>query len=121
MPELRKRKDPPPAPVPTARKSKTAKGANGSTTSAGTSKTPDIAGDTTSPPVAPASAAESTKDGPPAVNDTIDLKSFGGEVETNEGDRITLEALVAKSKAGVVLFTYPKASTPGCTYNSFAI
>ncbi|EEY14508.1 peroxiredoxin DOT5 [Verticillium alfalfae VaMs.102] len=40
---------------------------------------------------------------------------FGGEIETNDGKKTTLKALVDESKAGVVLFTYPKASTPGCT------
>ncbi|KAF7911842.1 hypothetical protein EAE99_011024 [Botrytis elliptica] len=49
------------------------------------------------------------------VGETIDLKGFGGEIETNEGEKTTLEKLVSESKNGVVLFTYPKASTPGCT------
>ncbi|TGO32101.1 hypothetical protein BHYA_0353g00070 [Botrytis hyacinthi] len=60
---------------------------------------------------APAPAA-STK---AVVGETIDLKGFGGEIETNEGEKTTLEKLVSESKNGVVLFTYPKASTPGCT------
>lgn len=51
----------------------------------------------------------------PEVGDVISLEGFGGEVETNDGDKTTLKALVDESKAGVVLFTYPKASTPGCT------
>ncbi|KAI6714331.1 hypothetical protein PZA11_007822 [Diplocarpon coronariae] len=50
-----------------------------------------------------------------AVGDTINLEGFGGEVETNEGVKTTLKSLVEESKGGVVLFTYPKASTPGCT------
>lgn len=50
----------------------------------------------------------------PSVGDSIALASFGGEVETNDGDKTTLAKLVEDSKAGVVLFTYPKASTPGC-------
>ena len=49
-----------------------------------------------------------------AVGDTIDLEGFGGEIETNDGVKTTLKKLVDESKAGVVLFTYPKASTPGC-------
>jgi hypothetical protein len=48
------------------------------------------------------------------VGDVVDLDGFGGEIETNEGEKTTLKALVDESKAGVVLFTYPKASTPGC-------
>lgn len=50
----------------------------------------------------------------PQVGDTIALGSFGGEVETNDGHKVSLGKLVEDSKAGVVLFTYPKASTPGC-------
>jgi peroxiredoxin Q/BCP len=49
-----------------------------------------------------------------AVGETITLEGFGGEVELNDGTKTTLKALVDESKAGVVLFTYPKASTPGC-------
>ncbi|KAN0108224.1 AhpC-TSA domain containing protein [Hyaloscypha variabilis] len=49
------------------------------------------------------------------VGDTITLEGFGGEIELNDGTKTTLKALVDESNAGVVLFTYPKASTPGCT------
>ncbi|KAL8695309.1 MAG: hypothetical protein Q9218_000208 [Villophora microphyllina] len=49
------------------------------------------------------------------VGATIDLDGFGGEVETQDGDKTNLKKLVNDSKNGVVLFTYPKASTPGCT------
>lgn len=49
-----------------------------------------------------------------AVGETIDLEGFGGEIETNDGVKTTLKKLVDESKSGVVLFTYPKASTPGC-------
>ena len=49
------------------------------------------------------------------VGTTIsDLEGFGGEVETNDGEKTTLKKLLDSSKSGVVLFTYPKASTPGC-------
>lgn len=54
----------------------------------------------------------------PQVGDTITLEGFGGEIETHEGTKTTLKALVDESKSGVVLFTYPKASTPGCKYTS---
>jgi peroxiredoxin Q/BCP len=50
----------------------------------------------------------------PKLGDTISLAGYGGEVETHEGVKTTLAKLVEESKAGVVLFTYPKASTPGC-------
>lgn len=63
---------------------------------------------------APAAAATNGVTGKPQVGDIISLDSFGGEVETNDGVKTSLKALVDESKAGVVLFTYPKASTPGC-------
>ena len=56
--------------------------------------------------------------GPPGVGDHIILQGFGGEVETNDGTKVTLAKLVEDSKAGVVLFTYPKASTPGCKHHA---
>ena len=49
-----------------------------------------------------------------AVGDTITLEDFGGEIQTNDGEKTTLKKLVDESGSGVVLFTYPKASTPGC-------
>jgi len=49
-----------------------------------------------------------------ALGQTLPLDGFGGEVETNAGDKVTLAQLVEKSQAGVVIFTYPKANTPGC-------
>lgn len=52
-----------------------------------------------------------------AVGDIITLEGFGGEIETNDGLKTTLKQLLEESKAGVVLFTYPKASTPGCKYS----
>lgn len=48
------------------------------------------------------------------VGSTINLEGFGGEIETNDGVKTTLKKLLDESKSGVVLFTYPKASTPGC-------
>lgn len=51
-----------------------------------------------------------------AAGDTITIDGFGGEVETNDGEKVTLKKLLDDSKSGVVLFTYPKASTPGCTH-----
>lgn len=59
----------------------------------------------------PKKAAKSDK---VEVGDIIDLDTFGGEIETNDGETTTLKKLVDESEAGVVLFTYPKASTPGC-------
>jgi peroxiredoxin Q/BCP len=60
----------------------------------------------------------STNGSAPAIKastgDTIIFKGFGGDIETNDGVKVTLEKLVDESKSGVVIFTYPKASTPGC-------
>jgi thioredoxin-dependent peroxiredoxin len=56
-----------------------------------------------------------------AVGDTVPLDGFGGEIETHSGEKTTLKKLVDDSKAGVVLFTYPKASTPGCEYSLFLL
>ncbi|TAQ91525.1 hypothetical protein B7494_g196 [Chlorociboria aeruginascens] len=50
-----------------------------------------------------------------AAGDSITLEGFGGEVETHDGVKTSLQKLVDESKGGVVIFTYPKASTPGCT------
>jgi hypothetical protein len=54
-----------------------------------------------------------------SVGDTIPLDGFGGEVETHDGQKTTLKKLLEESKEGVVLFTYPKASTPGCEFYLF--
>ncbi|TDZ71661.1 Peroxiredoxin DOT5 [Colletotrichum trifolii] len=112
--ELRKRKAPEPAPAPAPKKasSKVAKAAE---------KVKDAAkGKPTKPaaeePVAkPAAANGSEKKVKAIKGESVDLEGFGGEIETNDGEKTTLKQLVDKSKAGVVLFTYPKASTPGCT------
>ncbi|EME44348.1 hypothetical protein DOTSEDRAFT_71998 [Dothistroma septosporum NZE10] len=63
----------------------------------------------------PEPVTEAPKGGAPKVGDSITLDGFGGEIETNDGEKTTLAKLVSESKSGVVLFTYPKASTPGCT------
>lgn len=97
MVELRKRKAPAPPPV-VEKKSKPAP----------KSKAADT------PKEATKEAKEAPKSTVPAVGDIIDLDTFGGEIETNDGTKTTLKKLVEESKAGVVLFTYPKASTPGC-------
>lgn len=48
------------------------------------------------------------------VGDNIDLGRYSGEIELNNGQKTTLKKLVDASNSGVVLFTYPRASTPGC-------
>lgn len=49
-----------------------------------------------------------------SVGDTVNLDDFGGEIETNDGEKVTVKKLLEESKSGIVIFTYPKASTPGC-------
>ncbi|KAI1822127.1 AhpC-TSA-domain-containing protein [Xylaria intraflava] len=105
--ELRKRKAPAapaPAPEPPAKKQSKASKAPAKPKAAAKGAT-----------AKPADTNGSGKSAKPVVGDTVSLKGFGGEVETNDGAKTTLSALVDESKAGVVLFTYPKASTPGCT------
>ncbi|QIW98248.1 hypothetical protein AMS68_003766 [Peltaster fructicola] len=103
MVELRKRPAPA-APAPPAKKQAAGKKENGIAAKAA------AAGKEVIEKVTVESKAKA-----PAQGDTITLDGFGGEVEDNEGTKVTLAKLVADSKAGVVLFTYPKASTPGCT------
>jgi peroxiredoxin Q/BCP len=123
--ELRKRKEAPPAPVRPAKKKAPAKGKKAESEKTVVEKVQDtvteqveavkeaVVGKSNGDAAKPA-AAVAAAGGVPKVGDTIDLSSFGGEVQTNDGEKTTLAELVEESKAGVVLFTYPKASTPGC-------
>lgn len=132
--ELRKRKAPaaPPAPAPTKKRAAT-KGKKAAGKAKEDVKKPAPEAEkpakddeaTESAPEAPEekeTVKEEAKDdkkkpaaaGKIAVGDVIDLEGFGGEIQTNDGDKTTLKKLVDDSKSGVVLFTYPKASTPGC-------
>lgn len=116
MVELRKRKTPPPAPPKPAKKASKAKTDD---TKPAPKDEPDAKKTKPAPKAAetakPAKAISKSA-GPARVGDTIDLDNFGGdELETNDGEKTTLKTLVDKSSSGVVLFTYPKASTPGCT------
>jgi peroxiredoxin Q/BCP len=121
MVELRKRKEAPPAPVRPAKKKAAPKGkkADGEKTvveqvQETVAETLETVKDTVAGAVNGESATPATAGGVPKLGDTVDLTSFGGEVETNDGNKTTLAKLVEESKGGVVLFTYPKASTPGC-------
>lgn len=106
--ELRKRKAPAPPPEP-ARKKQT-KASKVATKVKEAVKGKPAASEKTN-----GSSKPTAKPVKPVVGDNITLEGFGGEVETNDGTKTTLKALVDESKSGVVLFTYPKASTPGCT------
>ena len=98
--ELRKRKAAEPAPAPPAKKKNPIAKAAAKVKEA-----------ITGAPAPKTNGSTSTK---VAVGQNIILEGFGGEVETNDGQKTSLKKLVDESKAGVVLFTYPKASTPGC-------
>lgn len=123
-PELRKRKAPQPAPEPPAKKpakSKVAKAAEkvkeavtGKPAKAEPKAKANGSAAAAAPAPVDAPAPATSAGGKPVVGETINLEGFGGEIETNDGTKTTLKALVDESKAGVVLFTYPKASTPGC-------
>lgn len=128
MVELRKRKTPPPAPVrPAKKKAAPKKTTAGKVKDAVVEKAEAVKEAVTGKSIAKAAkangdeapaaapAAKPAAKGPAKAGDTIDLSTFGGEVETNDGTKTTLAKLVEESKSGVVLFTYPKASTPGCT------
>lgn len=141
--ELRKRKAPvaPPAPAPTKKKAATNKGRKPAASKAKEdAKKPEPEADkkkpskdeeatdsapeeAAAPEGEPKDAKDEAKDeekkpaaGKVAVGDVVDLEGFGGEIQTNDGDKTTLKKLVDDSKSGVVLFTYPKASTPGCKF-----
>jgi peroxiredoxin Q/BCP len=119
---LRERKPPAAPPAPVAKKSKVSKPAATKGKAAKETKAKATAA------VAKADSEEEVKPAPKdekktkasggdSVGDVIDLEGFGGEIETNDGEKTTLKELVEKSGSGVVLFTYPKASTPGCKYH----
>ncbi|KFG81421.1 merozoite capping protein-1 [Metarhizium anisopliae] len=114
--ELRKRKapQPPPAPAPAAKKAtkpgRPAKSKKPEPAAKKEDEKPAAPAAAASPP--PAAAPSSKK---VAVGQVIDLDGFGGEIQTNDGETTTLKKLLEESGSGVVLFTYPKASTPGCT------
>ncbi|PFH60797.1 hypothetical protein XA68_10311 [Ophiocordyceps unilateralis] len=106
--ELRKRKapQPPPAPAPAPKKSAKAKKA---------SPAKEERQEEEEPKDASQPREQKQKSTSVAVGDVIDLQDFGGEIEDQNGCKTTLKKLVDDCKTAVVLFTYPKASTPGCT------
>jgi len=134
MVELRKRKTPPPAPEPKQQKARKTKA---KATGNGGKPAPvePVAESSTTAPVEdekpatnePAAAEPATKEPakekhePSSAGEKIDLDGFGGEITTNDGDKTNLKSLVEDSEAGVVLFTYPKASTPGCRLFSLSL
>lgn len=122
MVELRKRPAPPPAAPPAKKKAapkSKAKKEDVKTEEAVAEEQPVAADNTATEDAAKDAPAETkaktSSASPPKQGDKIDLEGFGGEIETNDGQKTTLAQLAQSSKKGVVLFTYPKASTPGCT------
>jgi peroxiredoxin Q/BCP len=116
MVELRKRKTPPPAPDrPTKKKTgpkpKASKLAEA--VEAVEEKVEEAVAAVTSAITGDAAVTNGASSAP-KVGDVIDLEGFGGAIELQDGKKTTFKELVDESKAGVVLFTYPKASTPGC-------
>lgn len=111
MVELRKRKAPPAEPAaPPPLKKSVSSSSKANAVKATKAAVPEKK-------AAPANGASS--DVKIAIGSEIPLDNFGGEVETHDGEKTTLEKLLKDSKNGVVLFTYPKASTPGCKYSLF--
>ncbi|EEH38853.2 hypothetical protein PAAG_08580 [Paracoccidioides lutzii Pb01] len=86
-------------------------------------KTPiesDITASTASAPTKELTKTEATAVTPSQrkvlkVGDTINLDEIGVNILTHDGTSTTLKFLIEQSTSGVVLFTYPRASTPGCT------
>ena len=82
-------------------------------------ETTGTAGDVTEEPSAPATSngnASANKLGKESVGQKIKVEGFGGVVSTHDGTETRLAILLEGSKTGVVVFTYPKASTPGCEF-----
>lgn len=115
MVELRKRKEAPPAPVRPAKKTAPVKGKKAVGDQMVVAKAQATVAETVLDATKDEEKEEEQEAGPPQAGDIVKLATFGGEIETDEGKKTSLAKLVEESKGGVVLFTYPKASTPGCT------
>ncbi|EGD94691.1 hypothetical protein TESG_02199 [Trichophyton tonsurans CBS 112818] len=63
---------------------------------------------------------EKAAGGVPEEGDVLDLSQFEAEIELNDGTKTSFRKLLEESKEGVAVFTYPKASTPGCTRQACA-
>jgi peroxiredoxin Q/BCP len=114
MVELRKRKAPPPPPVPAKKKAATGTGRKPGRPKKTEDEKPPAEDAKKAADEKPAADGKEAEPAAPTAGATIELDGFGGEIETHDGNKTTLKQLVEESKAGVVLFTYPKANTPGC-------
>ncbi|CUS06998.1 unnamed protein product [Tuber aestivum] len=64
---------------------------------------------------AKAKKADVAEDAAVALKDGDLLPITLPEVQTHDGGKTTLTAILAKASKGIVIFAYPKASTPECT------
>lgn len=109
--ELRKRSAPEPAP-PAAKRGKVDKSKKP------TSK-PKV--QSPAPPEPPADPSSEEKSAKKSTNPQLSASSIGQKftsstpLTTHKSDQTTISDLLAKSDKGIVIFTYPRASTPGCT------
>lgn len=117
MVELRKRKTPPPAAEPSkksaASSKKRATSKSASSTPAPVTKPAKEEKKTGKAAPSPTSISSHT----PKIGDTLPLEELKSiTVRTNNEEEVTLSGLLEKSPdKSIALFTYPKASTPGCT------
>ena len=54
----------------------------------------------------------------PHPGDILRLDGFGGDILLNDGQQVTLQLLINISVSGVIVFTTPKAQTPGREYQA---
>jgi peroxiredoxin Q/BCP len=109
---LRKRAAPPPAPEPPAKKKAAAK-PKPEKSVVETIKESVAKVEKSVKAAVGGKATNGTSSKAPEVGDVVDIATFGGDFETQDGRKVTFSELLEESKAGIVLFTYPKASTPG--------
>ncbi|KAI1506955.1 Merozoite capping protein-1 [Pyrenophora tritici-repentis] len=114
--ELRKRKEAPPAPVRPAKKKAPAKAKKAEDEKTVVEKVQETVAEKVEAVkeavVGKSNGASAAKAGAPKVGDTIDLASFGGEIETNDGEKTTLAKLVEESKGGVAQHKSASSATP---------
>ncbi|KAI5857122.1 thioredoxin-like protein, partial [Tricharina praecox] len=70
--------------------------------------------------VAPATSAAAAPAAVAELNEGDSIPDDLPEIQTHTGETTTISALVAASEKGIVIFAYPKASTPGCTTQACA-
>jgi len=117
MVELRKRKEPE-APVPPPLAKRNSGSGSKIKKLADKAKASVIGGDAKPAESSPLAATTNGSSKAERLSDGYeieDLEAFGGQLETHDGSKVSVKELLEKSGAGIVLFTYPKASTPGCT------